>query len=308
VYGFIGQRALKALLTVLAVLLFVFFGSRLTGDPISMMFPEGLTQQQHDALTHRYGLDRSMLDQFWVYLKNAATGDFGVSITENRPVTTVVFGAAAQTLKLGVWAFLLSSIAGIAIGIAASLKPEGRLSKTLMFLVCAGYSIPGFIVAILLVLIFGYYLQLLPSLGQGGPASYVLPVVALSARPAASVARYVQNSLVDVLAQQYIRTARAKGMGQRIVILKHAFRNALVPLVTVVGMLVIEIISGALFIEVVFSWPGVGKCLIDAVLDKDFPVLQFGVVMLSMVVIVVNLLVDLLYGVIDPRLRKGVAA
>lgn len=303
-YGFIGQRALKALFTVLAVLLFVFFGARLTGDPISMMFPDGLTAAQHQALMHRYGLDQPVLTQFVVYLQNAVTGDFGNSIVENRPVTAIFAEAAAQTFKLGIWAFLLSSVVGIAVGIVASLRPKGRLSRALMFVVCMGYSVPGFIVAILLILVFGYYLRLLPSLGMGGPSSYILPALALSARPSASVARYVHNSLTDVLSQQYIRTARAKGIGERSVILKHAFRNALVPLVTVGGMLVIEIISGALFIEVVFAWPGMGKSLIDSVLNKDFPVLQFGVVSLSVVVIGVNLVVDVLYGVIDPRLRK----
>ncbi len=141
--------------------------------------------------------------------------------------------------------------------------------------------------------------------GDGSPASYIMPIIAISVRPIASIVRFVYNSFQEVLAQDYIRTARAKGLGQRLIILKHAFKNTLIPLVTVIGMLMMDIVSGALFIEVVFSWPGVGRRLIESVMNKDFPLIQFGVVSFSAVVIIINLCVDLLYGVIDPRIRKG---
>lgn len=298
------QRVVKAMLTLFAVLVFVFVGARLTGDPFGMMFPEGLTHEEHRQLMEQYGLDKPIPEQFAIYMKHVLQGDFGKSIYEGRPVTQIVAGAAAETLKIGVWAFLLSGIVGIAVGAAASLRPRSALSRALMFIVCLGYSIPGFIVAILLMLLFSYHLKWLPSMGMGSPASYIMPVIALSVRPIASIARYVHAGFLDVLSQEYIRTARAKGLGERIVLLKHAFRNTLVPLATVIGMLVIDIAGGALFVEVVFSWPGLGKQLIESVMRKDFPVLQFGVIGFSVVVIAVHLIVDMLYGILDPRIRK----
>ncbi len=297
-------RAFKAIVTVSAVLTFVFIGARLTGDPISMMFPEGLTAEDTQLYREQFGLDKPIRVQFAIYIQNVIAGDFGTSIREGRPVTVIFADAAIETLKLGIWAFLLSSIAGILIGMLTSLKPQHVLSRILMFFTCLGYSVPGFIVAIILILVFSYHLQLLPSMGMSSAKSYLLPVFALSVRPVASIARYMHAAFQDVLAQDYIRTARSKGLGERIVLLKHAFRNTLVPMSTVIGMLVIDILGGALFVEVIFSWPGLGKLLIDSVMYKDFPVLQFGVVCFSLVVIVTHLLIDILYGAIDPRIRK----
>lgn len=304
-YMFVFQRFVKALLTILFVLLFVFIGARLTGDPISMMFPEGLTLEEHQIYLEMYGLDQPMIIQLKIYIQNVLQGDFGISIHENRPVTEIFSSAALETLKLGLWAFILSSIAGVAVGILASLKPQSRFARGLMFISCIGYSIPGFIVAILLILIFSYHLKILPSMGMGSPASFIMPVIALSVRPIASIARFVRTSFLEVLSQDYIRTARAKGLGEKLVIMKHALKNTLIPLVTVIGMLVIDIVGGALFIETVFSWPGMGKRLIDSVMSKDFPVIQFGVVSFSVAVIIVNLFVDILYGMIDPRIRRA---
>lgn len=304
-YKFVFQRTIKAFLTIFAVLLFVFIGARLTGDPINVMFPEGLTVEEHQMYLEMYGLDEPVHTQLMAYLHNVLQGDFGFSILENRLVTEIYAEAAVETLKLGVFAFVLSIVAGITIGILSTLKPNSRFSKGLMFLVCIGYSIPGFIIAIMLILIFSYHMKWLPSMGMGSPASYIMPIIAISVRPIASIVRFVYNSFQEVLAQDYIRTARAKGLGQRLIILKHAFKNTLIPLVTVIGMLMMDIVSGALFIEVVFSWPGVGRRLIESVMNKDFPLIQFGVVSFSAVVIIINLCVDLLYGVIDPRIRKG---
>lgn len=304
-HTFVIQRSAKAVLTIFAVLIFVFVGARLTGDPISMMFPEGLSVEQHRMLLEQYGLDQPIIVQFQVYLQNVLQGDFGISIIEKRPVTEIFADAAAATFTLGIWAFIFSSIAGVAVGILASLKPHSRFARGLMFISCIGYSVPGFIIAIMLILVFSYHLKWLPSMGMSSAANYIMPVIAISVRPIASIARYVHNSFMEVLSQHYIRTARAKGLGERLVILKHAFRNTLIPLVTVIGMLVIDIVSGALFIEVVFSWSGMGKRLIESVMNKDFPVIQFGVVAISFVVVFVNLLVDILYGFIDPRIRKA---
>ncbi len=299
------QKTARALLTLLAVLLFVFIGARLTGDPFSMMFPEGLTTEQALALSQQYGLDKPVPEQLRIYMAEVLQGNFGTSITEKRPVTVIFMEAFIETLKLGFWAFLLSGMVGVGVGILISLKPDGRWAKLLMFSACLGYSIPGFIVAILLVVIFSFHLKLLPSMGMGSWESYIMPVIALSVHPIATIARYVNNSFMEVLSQEYIRTARAKGMPERVVIMKHAMRNTLVPLTTVLGMQVINILGGALFVESIFAWQGLGKLLVDSVMSKDFPVIQFAVVAFSLMVISVNLVVDFLYGIVDPRIRKA---
>ncbi|OMF21656.1 hypothetical protein BK133_28025 [Paenibacillus sp. FSL H8-0548] len=304
-YFFAIEKVIKAGLTILAVLIFVFIGARLTGDPFSMMFPDGLTHEQKQLLMEHYGLDRPIYVQFQIYLQEALRGNFGTSIHDGRMVTLIFKTAALETLKLGIWAFLLSSVIGITVGILASLKPNSKLAKLLMFIACLGYSVPGFVVGILMIVIFSFYLKLLPSMGMGGWQSYIMPVVSISVHPIATIARYVYTSFTEVLSQDYIRTARAKGLSESLVILKHAFRNTLIPLVTVLGMLVINILGGALFVESIFSWPGLGKLLVDAVMNKDFPVIQFAVVGFSFIVIVVNLLVDFLYGIVDPRIRKA---
>lgn len=301
---FVGQRVVKAALTMLAVLVFVFVGARLSGDPISMMFPEGITEEQHQVLLEKYGLDRPLPVQFGLYVQNALGGDFGVSIVDGRPVTDVFASAATETVKLGVYAFIVAAIVGLLVGLIASIRPGSRLARGLMFGAVIGYSVPGFVVAILLIVVFAFHLRLLPSLGMGSASSFILPVVAISVRPIASIARFVRSSFTDVLAHDYIRTARSKGIGEPQVLTRHALRNALIPLVTIIGIILIDILSGALFVEIIFAWPGMGTLLINSVISKDFPVIQFGVLAVSFVVIVVNLGIDMLYGVIDPRIEK----
>lgn len=298
------QRSLKAVLTMLAVLIFVFAGSRLTGDPFSLMYGDTLTPEEISLYKEMHGLDKPILVQLRIYLSYALQGDFGKSFIENLPVTQIVFKAAVESIKLGIWAFILSLAAGVSIGIASAIKPHSFLTKWLLTFTVFGYAVPGFVVAILLIYIFSFQLKWLPSMGMGSAASYVLPVLALSINPIAEIARYVRNSFMDVLDQDYIRTARAKGLGDRLVIYKHALRNTLVPMVTIIGILVIQILSGSLFIEAIFSWPGMGYRLIESVMNKDFQVLQFSVLCYSAVVITVFFFVDILYGIIDPRIRK----
>lgn len=303
---FMIQRFIKSVLTILAVLLFVFIGTRLTGSPITAMYPDGLTEESLAAFNEKYGLDKSISEQFVLYIRNILfEGNFGVSIHEGRPVTEIYADAAWETLKLGSIAFVVSIIIGVAIGIIISLFKNNFITKILSFIVGVGYSTPSFIIAIFLILIFSYQLQLLPSMGGGSALNYIMPVIALSINPIATIARYVNTSFVEVLSQEYMKTAISKGLGTKLVLFKHGFKNILIPLITVMGILVVNIVGGSIVVETVFTWPGVGNRLVGSVMSKDYPVVQFGVICFSIVVIFVNFIIDILYGIIDPRIKRG---
>jgi peptide/nickel transport system permease protein len=297
------KRALRSIITLIVVLVFVFAGARLSGNPFTVMFPDGITNKDLEAFNRQFGLDKSLPDQFGLYLINIAQGDFGISIAERRPVTQIFAEAVLETLKLGVWALAISCLLGLAVGIFCAIKPRSIFSSMALLFMGMGYAVPSFIIAIFLILAFSYHLHILPSKGGESALSYIMPVIALSAHPIATIARYTRSSLLEVLEQEYLRTARAKGLRNLPVILKHALPNALIPVITIIGILVTDIAGGSIIVESVFSWPGIGKRLVDAVLDRDFPVIQFGVVCFSLVVITVNFIVDVLYVVVDPRIR-----
>ena len=220
-----------------------------------------------------------------------------------RPVVTMFQERLNATLSLSILAFLLSVSVGIPLGIVAAIKRNsgvGRLAMTVAFL---GYAIPHFIIAIFLMLVFSFYLHWLPSTGNDTIWHYVMPTVTLAAHLTASIARYMRSSMLDAMSQDFMRTARAKGVAEPTVILKHALRNALIPVVTVLGLQIAGLVNGSIIVETVFAWPGIGELLVGSVMAKDFPALQFGVVAFAAVVVVVNLAVDVLYVVIDPRIR-----
>lgn len=296
------KRTLSCLLTLFVVLVFVFVAARLTGNPFEVMYPEGLEQSQLDAYNAKYGLDRSYPEQFVRYLINIMHGDFGVSLTQRIPVTQVVLSKAAETFRLGIFAFLISIPCGVLLGIVMAVDRDGRPVKITDQILSLIYAVPGFIKALLLLLLFSYWLHLLPSQAGNTPAHYVLPVICLSLGPIISLSRYVRNGILDTLNQDYIRTAVAKGIGKKKIILHHAFRNALIPTLTQISNVIVDIIGGSLVIEQVFTWPGLGSVLVDAVLDRDFPVIQFAVLLLTGIVVLVNYLLDILYMIADPRI------
>lgn len=303
---FLFKRTVRSVITMLLVLLFVFFGARATGNPFEAMFPDGLTQDEIDAYNRQFGLDQPLMVQLGQYLIHAVQGDFGVSLDQRRPVTQIYGEKFSETLKLSIWALGLSISAGMIFGIVTAVMRDAWYSKWLMRLVSIFYSIPGFIISILLILIFSFYFKILPSKGGGTPLHYIMPVIALSLHPIASITRYVRTSLLETITQDYIRTAVAKGVGKWGVITRHALRNALIPAVTVISMIITGIVSGSLVIETVFSWPGIGTTLVKSVLTRDFPMIQFGVVAFSAVVIFMNFVVDIVYMLIDPRIKVTV--
>lgn len=289
--------------TLLCVLVFIFISARLTGNPFEVMYPDGLELGQLEQYNARFGLDQSYGRQFAFYMRNVFAGDFGDSLVERRPVTEIFFSRVSQTLRLGSWALFISVISGVALGVLMAIYQDSFMTKIADQVMSLLYAVPGFIIAIFLLLIFSYSLRILPSHGGDSPAHYVMPVACLCVGPIISIARHVRNSVMDTLSQDYVRTAVAKGIGKKNTILRHAFRNALVPILTQISMVVVDIITGSLVIEQTFSWPGIGMTLVRAVMNRDFPVLQFSVFVLAVVVVAINFLLDILYMVVDPRIE-----
>lgn len=302
---YIAKRTLSSLGTLLLVLLFVFIAARMTGNPFEVMYPEGMVPGQLEQYNEQYGLDQPVVVQFIEYMKNILRGDFGISLIEKRPVTTIFFSRAVETLKLGMIAFCVSTVIGVSGGIFLATKQDRPIAKIINHVISAIYAIPGFVLALLLVMIFGYFLNILPTFGGGTAAHYVMPVICLSIGPIISITRHVSNGIKGTLSQDFIQTAVAKGVGRKQVIIKHAFRNALIPTLTIIGMVVVDIITGSMVIETVFSWPGIGYTLVNSVMNRDFPLIQFSVVSLSAVVILTNYILDVLYMIVDPRIEKG---
>jgi ABC-type dipeptide/oligopeptide/nickel transport system permease component len=305
VLQFIIRRGLKAIGTLFIVVTAVFFFTRITGNPFEREFAtEGLTAEMRQELEEYYGLDEPVWKQYWIYLSELLRGYAGRSVTRGaRPVTAMYWQAFQMTGKLIVWCFFMGPLFGIPLGIIGAIKKDKAAGQAAMAAAFVGYAFPNFIIAIGLILVFSYTLGWLPSMGDATPAHFIMPIIALSVRRMASISRFTRSSMLDVLSQDYIRTARGKGLSERIVTFKHALRNGLIPVVTIFGTQLASLLAGSMIIETIFAWPGFGYTLIRGVQDRDYAVVQFGVLITATIVIVANLLVDIAYGVIDPRIR-----
>jgi peptide/nickel transport system permease protein len=301
------RRLAMGLFTLSGIVVLVFFSSRLTGSPIEAMYPDGLEPGQLELFNAKYGFDKSYAEQFAIYLKNLLRADFGESIRERRDVRTILAARSVETLKLGVWAFILSVTCGIFLGVYTALNRGSFVVSVANNVMALLFSIPNFIIAIFLMLLFSFKLKILPSQGGGGALHYIMPVACFSLGPTISIAWYVKNGILETISQSYIRTAVAKGLGRTRTIMGYAFRNALIPVITQVGMVVVDIVTGSLVIETVFSWPGIGYTLVNAVLDRDFPVVQGIILFLATVVIALNFVLEILCMLADPRINREAA-
>jgi peptide/nickel transport system permease protein len=297
----------RALVTLWAIVTLVFLAARLSGDPIDFLMPEGLDADSRAAMVAYFGLDGPLLQQYALFWRSLAEGEFGLGLLERRSVAVIFTERAGKSLSLLGATLAVTLGLGVPVGIAAALWRKSALGHAVLLIAFLGYAIPNFVLAILMLLLFSFTLNWLPSAGSLTLAHYVMPTLALSAYFVAALVRYTRNSMLDVLGQDYMRTARAKGLPERAVIAKHGLRNALVPVITVLGLQVTTLVSGAVVIETVFAWHGVGDLLVSATLRRDYPVLQFGVLLVAAAVIVVNLLVDLAYAAVDPRIRLSKA-
>tara|TARA_B100000315_G_scaffold43115_1_gene38062 strand:- start:2569 stop:3423 length:855 start_codon:yes stop_codon:yes gene_type:complete len=273
------------------------------GDPVLSMVGERYDEATIQRLRDNLHLDDPLWKQFGNYVGNLLKGDLGNSFITMRPVANDLMDKFPFTLLLASSAMIVSIVVGLAVGIISSLKPNSLLDRGTMLLALTGISAPVFWVGLLLILIVGVNLKWLPPTGYGGVEYLILPAIALGTRSAAFLARVTRSTMLDVLQQDYIRTARAKGLPEWKVILKHAFPNTLIPIITIIGVDFGSYLSGAVLTESIFGWPGIGRFALDAILKRDFPVIQGTVLFTAMMFIFANLIVDLLYGVVDPKVR-----
>lgn len=296
-------RSFEALVAIWGVLLIVFFAARLGGDPAVLLLPMGASQQDLELLRHNLGLDKPILEQYLIFMANAVRGDFGYSFEFHRPAMEVVLERLPATIHLGTFGIVLGTAIGIVAGLIAALKRGTLTEFVVMLIALIGQAMPVFWLGLLLMMIFAAHLGWLPSGGTGSYLSIILPGVTLAVYISASLARLLRSSMVEILHEDYIRTAKAKGLDPSRINLVHAVRSALIPVVTMLGIIIGETLSGAVIIETIFSWPGVGRVTVQAIQTRDFAVVMAAVAVFSVLFVVINLLVDLLYSILDPRVR-----
>lgn len=299
-------RVLQTIPVILGVITITFILMYIIpGDPVMSMVGERFDEETVTRLRSELHLDDPMPLQFIRYLSNVLRGDLGKSFITGRSVASEIALKFPNTMILALGAMLIAIVFGVTIGIISSLKPGSLLDKGSMILALAGISAPVFWVGLMLMLIFGVWLKWLPPTGYGGLKYLILPALALGTRSAAYLARLTRATMLEVMNQDYIRTARAKGLPEWMVVLKHALPNTLVPIITVIGTDFGSYLSGAVLTESIFGWPGIGRFALEAILKRDFPVIQGTVLFMAIIFILANLIVDLLYGLIDPRIRTG---
>jgi peptide/nickel transport system permease protein len=308
------RRLLWMIAVVFGVSVIVFSLIHLTpGDPARIMLGPSGRPEDVAKLRHQLGLDRSVTIQYARWVSRAIRGDLGQSIVLRRPVLGEVLDRFGNTAILASAAILISFLFGILLGVLSAVRRGSAVDRLVMLAATWGLSLPSFWFGLMLIILFSLRLNWLPGTGMtsaidgGGPLDVgkhlILPAIALSVVPMAVIARYTRSSMLEVLGQDYVRTARAKGLSERVVTWRHVFRNTLVALVTMLGLQIGFLLAGAVYIENVFSWPGIGQMLVDAILKRDFPLVQGGVLLVASVYVVVNLVTDLAYAYLDPRIR-----
>ena len=299
------RRSIRAVAALVGVIAVVFVLLHLSGDPSYILLPLEASPEQRAIFRSQYGLDRPLVVQFVTYLGRVAQGDFGQSFSFQIPALHVVFQRLPATLELTVAALLISTLIAIPAAVLAAVKRGTPYDRALMGVVLLGQSVPTFWLGMIMILVFAVHLNLFPVSGRGTLAHLVMPAVALAMWLIALLARITRSEMLEVLGQDYVRTARAKGITERGVAGNHALRNALLPIVTVIGLQFGGLLGGAVMTETVFAWPGVGTLILDAILKKDYPVVLAGVTVVAVGFVGVNLVLDLLYSVLDPRIRRG---
>ncbi len=302
---FTVTRLVRAAITIVMVVTFAFVVLRLSGDPAQIIMGADAPPEAVDAFRTAWGLDEPLWVQYISYFGAIFSGDLGRSMRDGREAIVLVLERIPATLALTIPALFIKLALGIPAGILAALYRNSTLDRLVMMFAVAGFTIPSFVLGLLLVLLFAVNLGWLPSGGQESWRHAILPVITLGIGGAAALARFTRSAMLEVLGQPYIRTASAKGVPWRRVVSNHALPNAAIPTVTIIGFMFGSLIAGAVVVESVFSWPGVGRLLVTAVANRDLAVVQCVLLLVAMTMITANLIVDLLYGVLDPRLRGG---
>jgi peptide/nickel transport system permease protein len=299
--SFLARRLLQSVLTLLGVLTATFFLVRLAGDPTTLLLPVEATADEVASFRTALGLDQPLLVQYMKFLAHAVEGDFGISLRQRTPALGLVLERLPATLELALTSFILGL--AFAIGLAMRLSGSARLRSAVMWIALARQAIPVFWFGLLLILLFSVTLRWLPSLGRGSVTHLILPAITLSTYELALYLRLFNSSLATEAKQDYVRTAFAKGQSRSKIVIKHMLPNALLPLVTIAGINLGLLLGGTVVTETVFSWPGVGRLIVQSVSQRDYPVIIAGVFVVCLIFMVVNLIVDLLYAYLDPRVR-----
>lgn len=299
----LGRRAWHSLIAMVGLVLLVFVLARLTGDPALLYLDEDATQAQIHHFRELHGFDDPIHVQFARYLRDLAHLDFGTSIRRNMPAMDAVLLAYPWTLRLAGVTIVLALLIAMTVGPLAAYKPGSIFDRLASVLTLAAVSVPNFWIAITLILVLSVGLGWLPTSGIGGPQYWVMPIFVLSLEITGMTTQVVRGSMISTLASPYIKAARAKGMPERRVVFIHALRNSLIAAITVAGDQIRGLINGAVIVETVFGWPGVGKLMIDAIVQRDFAILQAAVLVTAAAIFVLNLFVDICYALLDPRIR-----
>lgn len=301
---FVVKRIAQGLLVVIGVTIMVFIFTRMVGDPAKTMLPLSATAEQRAAFRHELGLDRPISAQFADYIGDLASGNFGTSVWQRRPAIDAVLDALPNTFQLVLLAIAIAVLLGVPLGVLAALRPGGALDRTAVVLSLAGLSIPQFWLGLLLIIVFSVTLNVLPTAGMGTPANLVLPTLTLAFPALGRIAMIVRSSMIDELNQQYVKTAKAKGMPRARVVGIHALRNASIPALTLTGWELIRALAGySVVVETVFAWPGVGFLADQALNNQDLILLQAIVFVVAVMVVVINVVIDVLYRAVDPRIK-----
>jgi peptide/nickel transport system permease protein len=300
---FIIIRLLQSFVALIGISILIFVLVRVSGDPTDLYRTSMTSEEDIARIRHNLGLDKSWPEQYWIFITDLAQGDLGESLVRKRPVTEMIMERLPNTLSLAGTSFFVSMLLALFLGILGATRRDTFLDNGVKFIAVLGQALPGFWVAIMAILVFSVYWQIFPASGTGGFMHYVLPVATMAFFLLPGMMRLVRSSMLDVLDSEYIKMARIKGLPERIVIWKHALRNALIAPLTAAGMLFAMLITGAVVTEQVFAWPGIGRLSLEALWARDFPIVQGITLMVAVVVLLVNLLVDILYAYIDPQIR-----
>jgi peptide/nickel transport system permease protein len=305
VIRYVARRLLLAILVVFFVLVIVFLVVRAVGDPVTLFAPFDASQAQVQALKHQLGFDQPLWRQFLTFLGDAVRGDFGKSFRTGQPALSTVLHRLPATLLLGLGGMAFALLVGVPMGTLSAVKRGSMVDRLMRLLALSGQALPSFWLGLVLILIFAVKLRWLPAGGYGRWQNVVLPAITLGAFAAAVTTRLLRSALLDVLGADYIRTARAKGLRGSAVVRRHAMRNALLPVVTALGIQLGALLSGTVIVETIFAWPGMGRLTIQSIQSSDYAVVQTSIILTSTWIVLINLLIDISYVWLDPRVKLG---
>jgi peptide/nickel transport system permease protein len=301
---YISRRLIQMIIALFLMSVIVFLLGRLSGDPVSMLLSQYSTEEDRVRITEQLGLTKPILEQYGIFIFNALKGDLGKSVAgDNRPALTLILERFPASLELALVALIISILIGIPLGVLSAVKRGSFLDASARLVALLGQSLPAFWLGIVLMYFFSVKLRLLPTSGYGGIQHFILPAATMGLFTVAAVTRLTRSSMLEVLDSEYIKLARIKGVSEVIVIWKHALRNSLMPVITFMGTFFATMITGAVVIETVFSWPGIGRLAYESILNRDFPVMQGVILFMTTLYILANLIVDVLYAWVDPRIR-----